>query len=368
MTTKLIYHQLNADISPFDYEIGKIAENKEVLIACPYLSLNYLQEHIINLVQSWRLITDVAEWLKSNNKTEQLKIRNFINQNIQSIHHCKDLHSKVLINNEKALIGSANFTQKGIKNRVEMSVTIEESVLIQELQNWFNQLWLETASPEILEIDEFIDQLPTEIEYNKTLKSIIKSKNKPINAKLTIKTQKFKLPENKIEIHQRLVERVKLFETRQQCEDYLDLMKMVIEISGLAIDDPRIVTSIPKSNFKKTKRILPLTINYRYILCPHNLLPVLIYEYEDYLEKQLNNEIIFRFDPLKNEKEHPPLGILFDNTNTIYEEIENIKKAIQKEVFRAKRSPFYGHHEPLVYQAATDLFYRKDLLNEAFVY
>ncbi|MEY3220566.1 MAG: hypothetical protein RIT27_1923 [Pseudomonadota bacterium] len=362
MTTKLIYHQLNEDISPFDKTIGSIAENNEISITCPYLSLNYLQEHIINLANSWRLITDVAEWLKSNNKTEQLKIRNFINQNIQSIHHCKDLHAKVLINNEKALIGSANFTQKGIKNRVEMSVTIEEQTLIQELQNWFEQLWLETASPEILEIDEFIDQLPTEIEYNKTLKLIIKSRSKPINAKLTVKTKK----ENKIEIHQRLVEQVKLFETRQQCEEYLDLMKMVIEISGLAIDDPRMVTSIPKSNFKKTKRILPLTINYRYILCPHNLLPVLIYGYEDYLKQQLNNEIIFRFDSLRNEKEHPPLGILFDNTNTIYKEIENIKKAIQKEVFRAKRSPFYGHHEPLVYQAATDLVYRKDLLNEAF--
>jgi len=90
------------------------------------------------LANTWHLITDVEEWIVSHNIKQRQNIKKFIFDNLSDIHHYKDIHAKVIVADDTAFIGSSNLTAKGIRERVEMSVLIEEKEQVCELQRWFN--------------------------------------------------------------------------------------------------------------------------------------------------------------------------------------------------------------------------------------
>ena len=124
MSIKLIYHSFKSIhniISPFDKAIVEIVKNQDIQMATPYLSLNYINR-IISLTKSWRLITDIKQLASSHNKSEFEKIKLFISKNNKLIRHINTLHAKVLIGENKAIIGSANFTRNGIIGNIELSV------------------------------------------------------------------------------------------------------------------------------------------------------------------------------------------------------------------------------------------------------
>lgn len=153
---QLVYHDKESSRggeSPFDKVIIAIVRNEDVSIVCPYIGMKYF-ERIIKLANYWRLITDVEEWICSHNKKERQKIKNFISEKSSSIHHYRGIHAKVIIGNSKAFVGSSNLTEKGITERVEMGVFIEEKELVVELQNWFRDLWDKSESINTQDLDK----------------------------------------------------------------------------------------------------------------------------------------------------------------------------------------------------------------------
>lgn len=65
MNSELIYpnkESMSGGVSPFDRVIKEMVRQQDVQIICPYIGLDYF-EGIINLANSWRLITDIQEWL-----------------------------------------------------------------------------------------------------------------------------------------------------------------------------------------------------------------------------------------------------------------------------------------------------------------
>ncbi len=60
--------------------------------------------------------------------------------------------------------------------------------------------------------------------------------------------------------HERLIKTLQQAPSREWIEQYLDLVKEVIEFAELENDDPRLVLSL------KRRRNLPVTINGRYVL------------------------------------------------------------------------------------------------------
>lgn len=142
MTVRLIYHtpeSMDGGVSPFDATITDMVEGSELQIACPYLGLSYLQR-VIERSSGWRLLTDVEEWLASHAHESRTRIVDFILANRERVRHCKDLHAKVLIAGTRALTGSANFTDKGITGRVEVSVLFDCCEQVEELRAWFELL------------------------------------------------------------------------------------------------------------------------------------------------------------------------------------------------------------------------------------
>jgi len=156
MSSKLIYHDWdsNGGVSPFDAVITDITKNEQVLIACPYLAVDYLKR-ILGRCKSWKIISDVEQWLLSHPVRLRQQVVRFIQSNCDRIRHCKNLHAKILVSGNRALVGSANFTEMGLTKRVEMSVLFEGEH-IDEIRTWFEALWSQTKQVEAEELKRFV--------------------------------------------------------------------------------------------------------------------------------------------------------------------------------------------------------------------
>ncbi len=146
MTIRLLYHDPKShdpnspsDDSPFDREIRSIALEGQLRLACPYISLDYLNG-VINGT-SWRLLTDIRELLRSQAPTKREKIVEFLNDHRASVRHYSRLHAKVVIGLRTVMFGSANFTNSGIWKRAEVSAIIDDAPQVEELTEWFESLW-----------------------------------------------------------------------------------------------------------------------------------------------------------------------------------------------------------------------------------
>lgn len=140
---KLIYHNIesNNDYSPFDRELIQLAKEQNLYLVSPYIGIAYLNR-LIKISKSWQLITDFEAWIISHpTKNERLKIYDFIKENFDKIKHFPDIHAKVMLTDCSAYIGSSNFTNKGILERTEMSISLSEQKLVEELRNWFQSMW-----------------------------------------------------------------------------------------------------------------------------------------------------------------------------------------------------------------------------------
>lgn len=157
---KLLYHEPSNPYkeSPFDEAITALVSAKDVQIVCPYISLNYLLR-IITLARSWRLVSDVKEWLSSQSPLEREKIYAFIENHNDSIHHYPDIHAKAVISEIAAYTGSANLTNSGVLRKTELGLLLKEKSLIEEMQTWFESLWLQSSSAPLPQVKELIFEL-----------------------------------------------------------------------------------------------------------------------------------------------------------------------------------------------------------------
>jgi phosphatidylserine/phosphatidylglycerophosphate/cardiolipin synthase-like enzyme len=143
MPFKLIYHVPGAasrQVSPFDKAIMGMSGAKDIRLASPYLSLNCVRR-VIEKCDSWLILTDVEEWISSQRANARLEIKGFIASHCERVHHYPGLHAKVLVAGDRALLGSANFTEKGITQRIEMCALFEKTSEVAEIRDWFDRLW-----------------------------------------------------------------------------------------------------------------------------------------------------------------------------------------------------------------------------------
>jgi hypothetical protein len=169
---KLIYHAIHESglVSPFDETLMKVARDASpLLLASPYIGLSSVVR-VTQAASDWRLLSDIEAWLGAGNKRHRTKCWDFIEDNIDRIRHVPDLHAKVAIGNHMLFLGSANFTDKGLLERTEFSVLIEEEDQVSEATAWFEALWGTASPPVIEEGDSLIEIL------NETRQSLIRSK------------------------------------------------------------------------------------------------------------------------------------------------------------------------------------------------
>lgn len=147
----LLYHRPGAaGVSPFDAAILSVARDKSVRVVCPYIGLPYLQR-VLEHSPSWRLVTDVNDWVASLGAREVAPVLEFLSANCDKVRHLAGVHAKAVIGPDAAYFGSANLTDKGILARTELGEHVTDAPRVQELLAWFDGLW---ESSEVLQPQE----------------------------------------------------------------------------------------------------------------------------------------------------------------------------------------------------------------------
>jgi serine/threonine protein kinase len=172
----------------------------------------------------------------------------------------------------------------------------------------------------------------------------------------------------------RLIERLRLAPDREWAESYLDLARQLVEVAGLGKDDPRLVMSIPQSGG------LPITINSRYVLVAfravaeqpgHAILELILpAAMKDRIDK-LPGEVAYAFSPsyAGETEDNAPLYVSFSVPSRFDfapEVLKGWRQASLAECGHGQLSRFRRFHEPVVYDAVTDLQFRGRLLDRAF--
>lgn len=183
----LLYHPLDnsSEHSPFDRAALSVARDSEALIVSPYIGVSYL-ERILDVADEWRLVSDIEAWLSSLSQVARPRAWEFIRCNLDRIHHCANIHAKVIVGYRLAMMGSANLTSKGVLGRTEMGILLDEPRLVTELRSWFEGLWAQTASPIVDEANALVAWLDEEAKQTpiRRRKVSLTSKSQEVRAKL----------------------------------------------------------------------------------------------------------------------------------------------------------------------------------------
>lgn len=225
--TALIYHRPHStsSTSPFDDAILRVATQGDVKIVSPYIGISYLQR-IIDISGDWMLISDIEAWLSSLSFRARPSAWGFIRENLERIHHCPAIHAKTVIGQSMAMLGSANLTNTGILGRTEMGVLLQDPKLVDELHDWFDALWDQTAPPVIDETNAFVQWLDNEAfqqAATKGKRQVLSSSSQRVRAKLA---------------------RVELHTKPQQVEEALDLGSLA---HSLVVEEQRYFDSLAES-------------------------------------------------------------------------------------------------------------------------
>ena len=99
----------------------------------------------VNNIKSLKLICNAR-----SPSTNPRVLRNLLINTGIDIRSRRDIHAKVYLFKDKAIIGSANATRNGLGvGTIEAASLTESKDIIQELSNWFNTLWENSESEDI---------------------------------------------------------------------------------------------------------------------------------------------------------------------------------------------------------------------------
>lgn len=157
---RLLYHAPDNpnQESPFDRAIVQVVRGKEASIVSPYMGLQYL-DRIVGLTSSWRLISDVLEWLSATPVKERSAVYEFLKLHNGLVHHYPAIHAKVVVSSVGAYTGSANLTDAGVLRRTEFGVLLTDPAQVEEVQQWFDAIWSQTSPPPLQSVSELIGEL-----------------------------------------------------------------------------------------------------------------------------------------------------------------------------------------------------------------
>ncbi|MAT45434.1 MAG: hypothetical protein CL609_24160 [Anaerolineaceae bacterium] len=180
---------------------------------------------------------------------------------------------------------------------------------------------------------------------------------------------------DKIEL---LIKKIKFAPNREWVNLYFDLVKRVLDITGLKNHDPRLVMSLPRYS---KDWYFPVSINHRYVVAlgkkkedeKTNFYVGLIFNFLAREISQLQNSFEWQFSNLPGEISEPPYFIRFSKfpellywLETSEEVFHSWSEALLAEVRRAKSSSYRKSHEEIMYKMTVDVNFRAKILDLAF--
>lgn len=365
---QLLYHNDGIAISPFDEAITNIIRDNDISVICPYIGVNYFNR-ITSIVKSWKLITDVEEWILSyQDEKSRLEIVNFIKKNNHKIHHIRNVHAKAILTGHQAIMGSANLTDNGIRSKIEISILIRDDILNSELNEWFESIWEKSRNVSIEELEKFYSSMKTIYQNNSNSdKNYSLSSPKSIRTKLVdLGLDSLKISKNgNDQVEERLINLLKYYPNKEWVERYFDLVKIMIDRFEIKDDDERISMVIPKNG----KR-LPVNVGQRWVIRPYingevGMIMPLEYNENNFKKDKANEKSGYFY----TNKKQVARWIHFERKDSLILSDPIINywlDAIDSELKRTKISGRRFAHQTLFFELVTNLKYRKEILKKAF--
>ena len=145
-----------------------------------------------NRLKQKKIAKDCSKWIEKKVKIKSIKQSGLL--------HGKMYHITDSNKNESAILGSSNFTSKGLgfakNSNIELNLEVQDKRDIQDLKNWFYEVWednnlTEDVKPKVL---KYLEQLyadnPPELLYFKTLYHLFEKYLDEKNSFDDIETQK----------------------------------------------------------------------------------------------------------------------------------------------------------------------------------
>ena len=359
---KLIYHITDdsGQYSPFDSELVTLANGQNLCLVSPYIGLSYLKR-LTKISKSWKLITDFEAWIISHpNEKQRLEICDFINEHFDKIKHISDIHAKVLVTDNSAFLGSANFTDKGICVRTEMSVSFSEQDKVEELKNWFQSLWTVATNFTQKQLFDFVKQ-NVDVNPQPKISGLKGTFTKQKRKSNLVPLDTFLKTENDYEFE--LIKAIKKSKKDTKwLNRYFDLVKKLLTELEIGEDSPKIAMTVRK-DFR-----MAITFGQRYVICPTHrrdaiglILPL---EFEDVIS-DYPSAVIYEGNFYDKKGNLEALWVDFDSDIVILDDtflFDNWKKASKTELDRTTVSGFRQYHNPFYYKAVMDTNYRQTIL------
>lgn len=371
---ELLAHSADAEESVFERALVRMIGEGRLDIACPYLDPDYLERLTVGV--DWRLITDGDESLGTLTGDVRRRLLAFFEGHPKRVRHKSLLHAKVFIGESKALVGSSNLTSNGLLKRDEVGVLVE-GPLVTELRGWFDALWSksipftldEASKRKVKEKRERSSAkegrvLPDNATRKGYLKSVIKGRRQSEIDHVLNEDHR-----------ERLLTAVRRSPSREWIDGYFDLLQRAIEVAQLAKYPERFVTSCTRglSVNLTINRGFALTANQEHINSIGFILPVDI-DLNKYNSLTIRHYSENGFKMITNNKGNDPyryVSFIIDNNDIrllpakLLDQWERIVKE-QPHMGYAPLPNVKRVHNPLVYRAAVDFDFRKQLLDEAF--
>lgn len=386
MTSRLVYHVVpgaRRAASPFETALKRVREtarvqDKELLIAAPYLSLDVLRS-VIKPVD-WRLLTDLEEWLPSE-RSRVGDCATFVLDHHQRIRHLRSLHAKVYLGPDLALLGSANLTRAGFETRTEMAILVEDETLVSELHQWYAALWEQAAIPGSNAVSAYAESLGSQLVQDaaralddaRSGSSIGAPGPQVRAARVFVAASGSEEGEEataEVDGNGLLVQRLReLASSKQEAIARLDLLREALDYSGLDEGDPRLAATMPSTVIK-----LALHVNQREIAAwkkrrrASEATECCFLVDESGVEELRALAVTLRLGKTK-PRPGPYWAWISWTPETVLSESfkEGWKRCIEKECERRERSSYRRrHHKKAVFRCISDTRFRMEILAEAF--
>lgn len=368
--TRLVYHANDSapqQLSPFVESLKVIAEDADLCICSPNVNLALLTS-ITSTAQDWRLLTDMEELLRNTTASQRSAAIKFLVDHSARVRHLPHLRAKVVASHDEALVGSANFTERGMGTLHEMAVHIDDPEVVTELRGWFETLWSQCSSPDAKTLADFSSSLP--LSTPGLPETRLPSSAPRVSAAVypPVKMRAEDLFEN-----DQMAARLARGVSREWMDAYLDMCADLLRTLEIPNEDQRLVMSVPATN------VLPITINQRYVLgafhrgkktitlmlpaglkVPSELVPAM---------RKVRGELgTFGVWPDETPADVPRLGYFkVDHPSELAPLRDAWLLAVTREMQRPwRRSTFRKHHCNSFHRAAMEPDFRAGLLEMAF--
>jgi hypothetical protein len=355
--------------SPFDEALGRVAKGSAVDLACPYLSVDVLAR-LLGAGGRFRLVTDAEEWLRALARPGRAGIIDFIRAHQGAVRHYRDLHAKVALSPTLAMLGSANFTERGLLERQEIGVLLRERATISQLAGWYEALWSHAHPVDLDALADFERALPAQplSEHAAIARTLA-----PPPAHVPPGTA-LPLPEEGDDWDHDTVERLIAFlgraPSRPWAEHFLEAARILVEGLGVQPGDPRVVTSFRKHGF-----IIAVSINNRWVLQPwhntagtHGRMGVGILQQAATVEASghVGSDVVdsYQYDPRPEDTDAPPWMLAFADFAWLGDAryVTEWLLACHEELYKARGASNAASHSRVLFRAITDLAYRQHVV------